>query len=455
MNIYEDPNSTSSPLNIHSGGRPTLLQSATTSSKPRLAQVFTRVAGNFKRSKNNKKKSKKSKKQKKQKKTKASSNCATCLSNPTVPSNAQSTVKSTKAQHDNTKSTSTKSPQKQPKTETKETDQSQSKYDETLVSFLRTKGYAIQSKLANTLQGAIYRCTLLNGSQCFAHDTVVIKVTRKDLHHESMTILENGKKKHIQENILKERDIIHELTATNDPRTIYMTRYVDFFEDNTSFYLVIEEGGSDLFEYVVRCHGLIRKGQLERKEWRLMCKKIFKQMIEYLDYLHSEHDICHLDISLENMLIENGTIFQNVNNGKITLNRDIRIKFCDFGLAEKFDARSQFKCTKYVGKTRYKSPELWTKKMVFDARMNDIWSLGITLFMCIIGVPPLKYPDHHDEHFQLIISGHLLELIQMWNRAKYMTPQILELLGGMLRKEPERFSLEEIKRHSWVKLQTK
>eukprot|EP01083_Nonionella_stella_P254251 873911_1 len=48
-----------------------------------------------------------------------------------------------------------------------------------------------------------------------------------------------------QENILKERDILQELSTTNDARTIYMTRYVDFFEDDRSFYLVIEEGGSD------------------------------------------------------------------------------------------------------------------------------------------------------------------------------------------------------------------
>eukprot|EP00483_Globobulimina_turgida_P012531 UN12554 len=211
----------------------------------------------------------------------------------------------------------------------------------------------------------------------------------------------------------------------------------------------MEDGGSDLFEYVVKCHNLIRKGKLDRKEYRLICKKIFRQIIELLDYLHNKHNICHLDISLENMLIKNGTILQNINTGKISLNRNVTVKFCDFGLSEKFNPNNHFKCAKYVGKTRYKSPELWTKKMIFDARSNDMWSLGITLFMMVIGVPPLKYPDANDDNFQLIISGQILHLIQSWNRAKYMTPQILDLLNKMLTQEHQRIELNEIKKHSW------
>ena len=87
--------------------------------------------------------------------------------------------------------------------------------------------------------------------------------------------------------------------------------------------------------------------------------------------------------------IKNGLILQDKNTGKLSLNRNgLQIKFCDFGLSEKFQANN-FDCTKYVGKSRYKSPELWTKKLTFDARANDIWSLGIALFMMILGAPPL------------------------------------------------------------------
>merc|ERR1712129_54457 len=53
---------------------------------------------------------------------------------------------------------------------------------------LASKGYFIQKKLADTLQGQIYRCSSNRLNKC----TVVIKVTRKDLHAQKLTILEDG-----------------------------------------------------------------------------------------------------------------------------------------------------------------------------------------------------------------------------------------------------------------------
>eukprot|EP01083_Nonionella_stella_P287133 977326_1 len=422
----------SSPMS-NSGARftPSLAQSTTPSTKPKFAQVFSRISAKVKKSKN-KHKNKKNKNKNK--------------------SNKANNKKNTHENKSKNKSKN-KAPIQKHNVETKETDM-ECINDAIIETYLNTRGYCIDKKLADTLQGKVYRCKSIINETFYNAESVVIKVTRKDLHLEGMTILDNGKKKAVQENILKERDIIKELTELNSIHngSIYMTRYINFFENNKYYFLVMEDGGNDLFEYVVKCHNLIRKGKLDRKEWRLMCKKIFKQIIELMDYLHNTHNICHLDISLENMLIKNGTILQNVNTGKISLNRNITVKFCDFGLSEKFKPNSDFKCTKYVGKTRYKSPELWTKKMIFDARSNDVWSLGITLFMMIIGVPPLKYPDMSDENFKLIISGQILELIQSWNRAKYMTPQVLDLLKKMLTKETHRINLYDIKKHSWVKL---
>lgn len=178
---------------------------------------------------------------------------------------------------------------------------------------------------------------------------------------------------------------------------------------------------------------------------------MFRQLVSALDELHTVHRVCHFDVSLENIVVQNGVFLEDLNGGPMTLRRDFQIKIIDFGLAERFE-NGRFECRKFVGKTRYKSPELWAKK-VFDARSNDIWSLGITLFMMIMGAPPIKCPDaRKDENLRLILNGNILELIQRWNRAKFMTPQILDLLQRILRREKDRISMEGIKRHSWVKL---
>ena len=58
----------------------------------------------------------------------------------------------------------------------------------------------------------------------------------------------------------------------------------------------------------------------------------------------------------------------------------------------------------------------------------------------------------NDKNFRLIICGDILQLIKSWNRAKYMTPQILDLLNRMLTAERCRITLDELMRHTWVKL---
>eukprot|EP00484_Ammonia_sp_Unknown_P005936 CAMPEP_0197073706 /NCGR_PEP_ID=MMETSP1384-20130603/210741_1 /TAXON_ID=29189 /ORGANISM="Ammonia sp." /LENGTH=519 /DNA_ID=CAMNT_0042512545 /DNA_START=79 /DNA_END=1638 /DNA_ORIENTATION=- len=516
MTAYENTastQSTSSPISLSGGrycpapsnmnqgrvehshaGSPTLSQSTTTSARPKLAEVFRRFSNKVKRNKDKDKKGKGKGKEKKDKHLKAPpSKKGQPASSSTLTATA-TTATATARCSANCFTNNALSPQpamiqnqqmpqprvqqhKQKETETKETDDSQRRFTfhmathhETptaatksdLDRLFESKGYEIEKKLADTLQGQVYRCrvTKLDANlQYFDSDRVVIKATRKDLHSEGMTILETGHKKRVQENILKETEILKQLTFGDSEHDIndhesptkYMTRYIDFFENKETYFLVMEDGGDDLFEYVVKCHNLLRKGKIGRKEWRLICKKMFRQIMQLIDYLHDKHQICHLDVSLENMLIQNGTILQNVQTGKISLNRNFVVKFCDFGLSEKFED-GDFRCTKYVGKTRYKSPELWTKSKVFDARLNDIWSLGVALFMMIMGAPPIKYPDNNDENFKMIINGNILELIQTWNRAKYMTPQILDLLQKMLTKEANRITLEEIKAHSWVKL---
>ena len=451
--------STSSPMSISGQSdnryitKPTLVQSTTNNARPKLATVkhaLNRVAAKVKRSKMRNKE--------KKNKDKCTANCFAQINNT---ENIESTKapqteqqKRNRIQHKQNNHNKRRCHTFDLGQHDKDGDTELNKEDK-IKKLICQKGYNIEKKLADTLQGQIYRCRIVERAEnlnYFHKETVVIKVTSKKLHFEGITILENGNKKRIQENIIKETELLKKLSFDKDRRNEYMTRYIDFFEDAHHFYCVMEDGGHDLFEYVVKCHNLLRKGKLQRKEWRLVCKKIFKQIIELISFLHEKHHICHLDISLENMLIVNGTILQNVHTGKISLNRDFTVKFCDFGLSEQFDPNKGFGCTKYVGKTRYKSPELWTKTAIFDARLNDIWSLGIALFMMIMGAPPLKYPDHNDDNFQLIITGNVLGLIQSWNRAKYMTPQILDLLQKMLTKESQRITLQEIKAHSWVNL---
>ena len=65
---------------------------------------------------------------------------------------------------------------------------------------------------------------------------------------------------------------------------------------------MMEDGGESLFDFVNKAHQLILSGNIDITEWHRVCKVIFKQMLECIEFIHSLN-ICHFDISLENFLI--------------------------------------------------------------------------------------------------------------------------------------------------------
>lgn len=124
----------------------------------------------------------------------------------------------------------------------------------------------------------------------------------------------------------------------------------------------MEHGGRDLFEFVIEAHEKIQSGELSIKEWRKFSKFIFWQMCVFLLWMHNTGNACHLDVSLENILIKNAG-FVDKGNGQVSISKDVQIKFCDLGLAEFFNvnqsnSKTEFMCKKYVGKTNYKSPQV-------------------------------------------------------------------------------------------------
>ncbi len=154
----------------------------------------------------------------------------------------------------------------------------------------------------------------------------------------------------------------------------------------TSYFLVMEDGGSSLFEFIVKVHNCIKSGILEIAEWHKLAKIIFQQMIESIEYCHSKN-VCHFDVSLENYVINDINVaFDNDGKMRFCLEESsaVQVKLVDFGLSELF--LDKFLSNKYCGKTNYKSPEIVRGKQTFCAASNDIWALGmyaLCLFMLI------------------------------------------------------------------------
>ena len=129
---------------------------------------------------------------------------------------------------------------------------------------------------------------------------------------------------------------------------------------------------------------------------------MFRNMVETVAWLH-KHEICHLDLSLENALIT----YDNSNNSNSSSNSGgpcndndndpiPLIKIIDFGLAKDFSKidktndkqwmSKMWKNNQRIGKPGYMAPEVYMK-FNYDCRAADIWCLGVVLFMvCLMSL---------------------------------------------------------------------
>ena len=101
--------------------------------------------------------------------------------------------------------------------------------------------------------------------------------------------------------------------------------------------------------------------------------KIVKQIISAIKHLH-DHGICHRDLKLENIMLENRNI------------RDPMVKVIDFGLAQYFHSDTDMMCTK-TGTPYYMAPEVIEGK--YDESC-DMWSIGVITYCLLAGYPPFN-----------------------------------------------------------------
>jgi len=92
--------------------------------------------------------------------------------------------------------------------------------------------------------------------------------------------------------------------------------------------------------------------------------------------MHSK-DLCHRDLKPENILLTDTSI-------------DSQAKLIDFGLAKNWKLEAKDMNTK-AGSCYYVAPEVLEGS--YDYRC-DIWSLGVILYILLVGYPPFNGPSN-------------------------------------------------------------
>lgn len=197
----------------------------------------------------------------------------------------------------------------------------------------------------------------------------------------------------------------------NHPNMIQLYQVLD---SPQNIFVVMEYvPGGELFNLVNECRGFDEPTS----------RKYFRQIIDGVEYIH-QNLICHRDLKLENILVD--------NNGLV--------KIVDFGLSN-FMKDGQFLTTS-CGSLQYAAPEV-VNGQVYSGNEVDIWSCGVILFAMLTGALPFD-DDDKMAVVQKISQGDYIK------PPKQLSHEALDLISKMLRVNPlERISIPEIKRHPW------
>jgi serine/threonine protein kinase len=157
--------------------------------------------------------------------------------------------------------------------------------------------------------------------------------------------------------------------------------------------------------------------------------------------------VCHRDMSLENILVDEYT-----TSVVIDLGMCLRVPY-DNGTGEVGDVtggglRRLIQPLIPCGKPNYISPEILQSEEAFDGFAIDLWATAVILFIMLVGLPPWEFARPEDPRYKMVIKGKLAHMLNSWQRP--ISPLAADLLQKMLMPDPrQRLSLTEIKDHPW------
>ncbi len=169
-------------------------------------------------------------------------------------------------------------------------------------------------------------------------------------------------------------------------------------------------------------------------------RKIFFDIVKAVETCH-KCGISHGDIKLQNILF----------------NSNYNLKLIDFGFAKNINDGL---ISEITGTRFYNAPEMFccaTKG--YDGVIADIFSLGIVLFILVMGFYPFDKPNMTDSRYKLISKK---DYHNFWKKCEQkissfsshtgVSHEFKDLFEKMVCYRPkERITINEIKKHPWIK----
>jgi serine/threonine protein kinase len=225
--------------------------------------------------------------------------------------------------------------------------------------------------------------------------------------------------------INKEKDI----TALNEIKVMsllgkhnHIVQLTDIYFYQDKYYLLLEKGyGGNLFNYL--------KNNIVTEKY---AKKIILQMVETIDYIHSNFIIIK-DIKLDNVLLKTNQFESD-------------IMLCDFNLS--IILSKEYSLTGDRGGTLYYvAPEVLSSQHCYSYK-SDIWSLGVCLYYLLGRQLPFD-----GENNSVVLTKIMNENYNFDNKYwTLITQHAKHLISNIINYDiNKRYTLSQIIQHPWFR----
>jgi calcium-dependent protein kinase len=227
----------------------------------------------------------------------------------------------------------------------------------------------------------------------------------------------------VQDNMIDDMEIKNEINILKSLSHPNIVKIYEFFDTALHYYIVTEYcKKGELFSYITN----------EYNERQLSI--LFYQVFSGLCYLH-EKKILHRDLKLENLMVS------EIEKDIVTGEEYFWIKIIDFGTAKIFEKNKTEKAV--IGSSYYIAPEVFKQKY---KEKCDTWSVGVILYMTLVGVAPFD-GKNDDDIIKRIKIGKYNKHNERY--AKH-SEEVKDLLSKLLEKKiDKRLSAKEALNHPW------
>ncbi|CAD8121124.1 unnamed protein product [Paramecium sonneborni] len=218
------------------------------------------------------------------------------------------------------------------------------------------------------------------------------------------------KKIHYVSNDIQESLLKKELKALIDCNSQYVVQCYGAFYSKGEIYIVMEYMDMGSLQIIL---------EKTKKIPESITMLIIKEVLQGLDYLHTNKHIIHRDIKPHNILI----------------NKKGEVKIGDFGICSVSENSDQ-KFDTFIGTIQYMSPErLNGEEYGYDC---DIWSVGMMTMQCITGLLPFEFDAKKMSMIEYIQMSKNFKIDEYFQQHKHgISENTILFISKCLQQEPK------------------